>query len=189
MEPSDTQERFLHDLREMEHLVREGVTYARTVHGSAGTPVRIHFDAFLDSLSFDYRDGGQDIAVDGKAGAPVQTRPQALRRILTNLIDNALKFGNDVRVAVSRQADGNIAIVVQDRGPGIPEAELERVMQPFYRVETLRNRGTGGTGLGLAIAQQLARAMGGHLVLANRKGGGLQATLTLPDSVEPAVSH
>ena len=80
---------------------------------------------------------------------------------------------------VSRES-GNLAIAVLDRGPGIPEAELERVMQPFYRLETSRNRGTGGTGLGLAIAQQLAQAMGGRLALANRQGGGLQATLTLP---------
>ena len=131
--------------------------------------------------------------MEGKVGAPIETRPQALRRILMNLIDNALKFGNEVRVAVSREAGGNLAIAVQDRGPGIPEADLERVMQPFYRVETSRNRGTGGTGLGLAIAQQLARAMGGHLVLSNREGGGLQATLTLPLAssapAQPAARH
>ncbi len=193
MEPSDTQERFLQDLREMEQLVREGVTYARTLHGSSETPVRVDVDAFLDSLAFDYRDGGQAIEVEGKVGAPIETRPQALRRILMNLIDNALKFGNEVRVAVSREAGGNLAIAVQDRGSGIPEADLERVMQPFYRVETSRNRGTGGTGLGLAIAQQLARAMGGHLVLSNREGGGLQATLTLPLAssapAQPAARH
>jgi signal transduction histidine kinase len=91
-----------------------------------------------------------------------------------------VKFGGDVTLAVSRQADGGLMIAVQDRGPGIPEPELERVMQPYYRLETSRNRGTGGTGLGLAIAQQLTQALGGALKLANRDGGGLQATLTLP---------
>ena len=175
MDPSETQERLVQDLRAMEHLVREGVTYARTLHGSAEAPARVDIDALLDSLSYDYRDGGTPIAVEGKVGVPVETRPQALRRILTNLIDNAIKFGGDAEVMVSRES-GNLAIAVLDRGPGIPEAELERVMQPFYRLETSRNRGTGGTGLGLAIAQQL----GGRLALANRQGGGLQATLTLP---------
>jgi signal transduction histidine kinase len=179
MDPSETQERLVQDLRAMEHLVCEGVTYARTLHGSAEAPARVDIDALLDSLSYDYRDGGTPIMVEGKVGTPVETRPQALRRILTNLIDNAIKFGGDAEVAVSRES-GNLAIVVMDRGPGIPEAELERVMQPFYRLETSRNRGTGGTGLGLAIAQQLAQAMGGRLALANRQGGGLQATLTLP---------
>ena len=179
MDPSETQERLVQDLRAMEHLVREGVTYARTLHGSAEAAARVDIDALLDSLSYDYRDGGTPIAVEGKVGVPVETRPQALRRILTNLIDNAIKFGGDAEVMVSRES-GNLAIAVLDRGPGIPEAELERVMQPFYRLETSRNRGTGGTGLGLAIAQQLAQAMGGRLALANRQGGGLQATLTLP---------
>lgn len=180
MEPSETQEKLVQDLRAMEHLVREGVTYARTLHGSAETPARVDIDALLDSLAHDYEDGGTAIAIEGKVGTPLQTRPQALRRILTNLIDNAIKFGGDVQVAVSRAPDGDLAIAVLDRGPGIPEAELERVMQPFYRLETSRNRGTGGTGLGLAIAQQLAQALGGHLALSNRRGGGLQATLTLP---------
>lgn len=180
MEPSETQEKLYRDLAAMEQLVREGVTYARTLHGSTETPARVDVDALLDSLAFDYRDGGNPIVVEGKAGTPIQTRPQALRRILTNLLDNAIKFGSDVQVAVQREPDGNLAIAVRDRGPGIPDAELERVMQPFYRLETSRNRGTGGTGLGLAIAQQLAQALGGRLALSNRPGGGLQATLTLP---------
>ncbi|WP_342051395.1 MULTISPECIES: ATP-binding protein [unclassified Cupriavidus] len=180
MENCETRAKLHGDLREMEHLVREGVTYARTLHGGAETPVRIDPDALLDSIACDYRDGGQPIAIDGHLDAPVVTRPQALRRILTNLIDNALKFGSDVSVAVDRTQDGQLSIAVRDRGPGIPDAELERVLQPFYRLEASRNRGTGGTGLGLAIAQQLANALGGKLALANRTEGGLEARLTLP---------
>jgi signal transduction histidine kinase len=180
MERSEAQDKLYSDLRAMEHLVREGITYARTLHGSAEALARVDLDALLDSLACDYRDGGHAITLDGKVGAPVLTRPQALRRILTNLVDNALKFGGDVDIAVFREEEGSLAIAVRDRGPGIPEAELERVMQPFYRLETSRNRGTGGTGLGLAIAQQLAQALGGRLVLSNRQEGGLQARLTLP---------
>lgn len=180
MEGSETQDKFCSDLREMEHLVREGVAYARTLHGSAEALARVDVDALLDSLAGGYLDGGHTVSVDGKVGAPIQTRPQALRRILTNLVDNAIKFGGDVDVALYREADESLAIAVGDRGPGIPDAELERVMQPFYRLETSRNRETGGTGLGLAIAQQLAQALGGRLVLSNRQGGGLEARLTLP---------
>lgn len=180
MEPSEAQDKLCHDLRAMEQLVREGVAYARTLHGASEAQARIDPDALLDSLAGDYLDAGHNVEVEGRAGTPILTRPQALRRILANLIDNAVKFGGDVTLAVSRQADGALAIAVRDRGPGIPEAELERVMQPFYRLETSRNRGTGGTGLGLAIAQQLTQALGGTLALANRDGGGLQATLTLP---------
>lgn len=180
MEKCETRGKLHEDLRAMEHLVREGVAYARTLHGGAETPVRIDPDALLDSMACDYRDGGQCIAIEGKVDAPIVTRPQALRRILTNLIDNALKFGTEVTVAVTQGGDGGVVIAVRDRGPGIPDAELERVMQPFYRLEASRNRGTGGTGLGLAIAQQLAQALGGSLALSNRADGGLQATLSLP---------
>jgi signal transduction histidine kinase len=179
MDDADTQGKLQADLRAMEHLVREGIAYARTLHGSAETPVRVNADALLDSLVGDYLDSGHRIDIEGRIGAPILTRPHALRRILTNLVDNAIKFGTDVGISVRRQADDRIAIVIHDRGPGIPEGELARVMQPFYRLELSRNRGTGGTGLGLAIAQQLAQALGGQLALSNREGGGLQAELTL----------
>ncbi|MNO96462.1 Sensor histidine kinase RcsC [compost metagenome] len=96
------------------------------------------------------------------------------------MLDNALKFSGAAEVEITNQADGGLTIKVLDRGPGIPEAELTQVMQPFYRVENSRNRNTGGTGLGLAIAQQLAVAIGGSLSLRNREGGGLEAELRLP---------
>jgi signal transduction histidine kinase len=73
-----------------------------------------------------------------------------------------------------------IEITIDDGGPGIPDAELQRVFEPFYRLEQSRNRDTGGTGLGLAIAQSIAQAHGGQITLANRPEGGLRATLTLP---------
>jgi signal transduction histidine kinase len=104
------------------------------------------------------------------------THPQALRRIMINLIDNGLKFGEDVEVAIAQRSNG-ITITVSDRGPGIPDEHLKSVFLPFYRIEASRSRETGGTGLGLAIAQQLANALRGTLTLANRDGGGLEARL------------
>ena len=107
------------------------------------------------------------------------TRPHALRRILTNLIDNALKFGGAAEVCIERDATGAITIKVLDRGPGIPAEQLEAVLQPFFRLEQSRNRGTGGTGLGLAIAQQLSYAIGATLKLSNREDGGLAAQISM----------
>jgi signal transduction histidine kinase len=167
------------DLREMETLVKEGVTYARTMHGTTETPCRIDPDALFDSLVCDYVDAGKEVTLEGRFGTSVTTRPQALRRIVGNLVDNALKFGGAAEIRVAAMHDGQATISVLDRGPGIPAQSLEAVFEPFYRVETSRNRHTGGTGLGLAIARQLALAMDAALTLENREGGGLEARLTL----------
>ncbi|WP_460372673.1 sensor histidine kinase [Pseudomonas sp. Tul1A2] len=167
------------DLSEMEHLVREGVAYARSIHGSTEESRRTNMDSFLESLVFDYQDMGKQVQLVGKSAAVIDTRPHALRRVLVNLTDNALKFAGAAEVWVEANK-GSLAITVMDRGPGIADAELAQVLQPFYRVENSRNRDTGGTGLGLAIAQQLAMALGGSLTLSNREGGGLCAELKLP---------
>lgn len=98
---------------------------------------------------------------------------------MTNLIDNALKFGTTATVTLTRDAVGDITLHVLDEGPGIPEASLQEVLQPFYRPEDSRNRDTGGTGLGLAIAAQLVSQMDGALRLANRPQGGLDASVRL----------
>jgi len=178
MDDSVEKDKLWNDLDEMEHLVREGVAYARSIHGSTEESRRIDLDSFLDSLVFDYQDMGQDVQLSGKSAAVIDTRPQALRRVLVNLTDNALKFAGAAQLQVD--TDDGLCIRILDRGPGIAEAELQQVMQPFYRVENSRNRSTGGTGLGLAIAQQLAMALGGSLTLSNREGGGLCAELKLP---------
>ena len=167
------------DLQEMETLVKEGVAYARTLHGAAEAPIRIDPDALLDSLVCDYVDAGKEVSLHGAVGAALVTRPQALKRILGNLVDNALKFGGAAELEVSAQADGAVTIAVLDRGPGIPAESLDAVFEPFVRLETSRNRNTGGTGLGLAIARQLTLAMDAKLSLHNRTGGGLEARLML----------
>jgi signal transduction histidine kinase len=180
MDDSSEKDKLWNDLGEIEHLVREGVAYARSVHGATEESRRTDLDSFLDSLVFDYQDMGKDVQLNGKTASVIDTRPHALRRVLVNLIDNALKFTGAAQLLVEKQADGALSIKVMDRGPGIAEEELAQVMQPFYRVENSRNRSTGGTGLGLAIAQQLAMALGGSLTLSNREGGGLSAELKLP---------
>ncbi|WP_321882522.1 HAMP domain-containing sensor histidine kinase [Paraburkholderia bannensis] len=177
----DTQgARLRQDLQEMEQLVKEGVAYARTLHGAAEKPVRLDLDSMLDSIVCDYIDAGSDVRYDTRAPLAVVTRAQALKRVVGNFVDNALKFAGAAEIAlVEGPGDGKVTISVMDRGPGIPEEALEKVFEPFYRLETSRNRGTGGTGLGLAIARQLAVAMGAQLSLHNRPGGGLEARLVL----------
>jgi signal transduction histidine kinase len=178
----DSQERgkLLQDLHEMEHLVREGVAYARSAHGATETPRKIDPAAFVESLVFDYQDTGKAVSLSGSVDGTAIVRPQALRRVLGNLIDNALKYAGTAEVGMARTAAGTLCIEVADRGPGIPDDELGRVLEPFYRLENSRNRDTGGTGLGLAIAAQLMLSIGGRLTLAARAGGGLIARVELP---------
>jgi signal transduction histidine kinase len=179
MDDGDERDKMQRDLLEMETLVREGVSFARTLHNAVEASCKVDLDALLASITADYADAGRQVALSGESGAAIETRPRALRRVLCNLIDNALKFAGQADIEVKRNAAGRIEIAVLDRGPGIPKAELEAVFQPFYRLETSRNRDTGGTGLGLAIARQLAQALGATLTLSAREGGGLAARLDI----------
>ncbi|WP_044874714.1 HAMP domain-containing sensor histidine kinase [Pseudomonas sp. LFM046] len=179
MDTSTERERLWSDLNEMQHLVKEGVAYARSMDGGSEAVCRVDLDAFLDSLVCDYQDSGQAVSLEGSSGVLLETRPHALRRVLGNLIDNALKFGGSAHLEVQPDVQGKVQVRVLDNGPGIPEDALVEVFKPFYRVESSRNRSTGGTGLGLAIAQQLSLALGGQLSLQNRESGGLCAQLEL----------
>jgi signal transduction histidine kinase len=179
LEEGASKDRLLADLDAMHGLVREVITYARDGQGVTETPRRTDVDALLDSLTCDYIDAGKQVHLAGEVGQPVVVAAHALRRIVTNLVDNALKFGQRADTVVSFNVN-IITIAIRDNGPGIPENELTSVMQPFYRVEISRNRDTGGAGLGLAIAHQLTQALGGSIRLRNRSGGGLEAILTLP---------
>jgi signal transduction histidine kinase len=172
-------DKLLADLDAMQALVREGIAYARSAHSGSEAARSVDLHALLDSLVCDYTDAGQPVTLEGAEGLMLETRPQALRRLITNLVDNALKFAGNAQLTAGRGEHG-IFIAVRDDGPGIAPEELQAVMQPFYRVENSRSRETGGTGLGLAIAQQLAQALGGRLALRNREEGGLEARLTLP---------
>lgn len=170
--------KFSKDLGEMESMVAQALDFMRD--SSASEPVqRVDIMALLESLQTDYQDMGNAVEVEGRLDAPFGGRPLALRRCLTNLVDNAIRYGKRA-IVMAEDAAGAITIRVLDEGPGIPEQELEHAFEPFFRGESSRNRDTGGTGLGLGIARNIARAHGGDLTLRNRPGGGLEATLTLP---------
>jgi signal transduction histidine kinase len=176
----ELRDKLTQDLDSMTRLVREGIDYARS-SGVSPEPVRnVDLYNFIDTLVCDYSDTGKNVQfIAARTAVPFATRPQALHRVLTNLLDNALKFGDTAEVRLT-VGDDRVLIAVDDNGPGIPEQELAAVLQPFYRVESSRNRDTGGTGLGLAIAAQLTAQLEGQLQLANRPEGGLSARITLP---------
>jgi signal transduction histidine kinase len=135
-------------------------------------------NALLESLQTDCQEAGGDVEIRGAAATPYAGRPLALRRCVTNLVDNALRYGKRAIVVID-DAPATLTLRVQDEGPGLPQDQLEQAFEPFFRGETSRSRDTGGTGLGLGIARNIARAHGGELVLRNRAGGGLEAVLTL----------
>ncbi|HFK4063471.1 TPA: ATP-binding protein [Kluyvera ascorbata] len=175
------QDKLMQDLDAMARLVREGIAYARSTESVQEPSQRLDLNAFLDTLVCDYTDTGHPVTYRSP-GTPMAltTFPQALRRVVTNLVDNALKYGESAQLTLQQVDDHWLIIDIADNGPGIPDHELDAVLQPFYRLESSRNRHTGGTGLGLAIASQLAVRLQGKLSLSNRPQGGLSAKLQLP---------
>ncbi|MDA7429199.1 ATP-binding protein [Primorskyibacter aestuariivivens] len=162
---------------EMQTMVEATLAFAR---GEAETEETVAVDLrdLLQKLVAETK--GVRIDGLGEAAAVVaRVRPVALKRALRNLIDNAVRYGENAEVGLLRDRDAAI-ISISDNGPGLPEDQLEAVFEPFRRLETSRSRDTGGTGLGLAIARTVIRAHGGEVTLQNRKAGGLKATVELP---------
>ncbi len=172
--------RFTADLTEMESMVAATLDFMRGVDTEEPSAT-IDMQALLESLQSDLQEAGGLVQVQFEGVLPYVGRPQALKRCLSNLMQNAIDYAGDVRV-VAADGPAVLEIRVLDSGPGIPEDDLERVFEPYLRLETSRNRATGGTGLGLAIARSIARTHGGDITLANRPEGGLQAVLQLPRS-------
>ncbi len=171
-------EKFLADLDDMQRMAQASLDFLRG--GEDSEPIApVDINSLLESLQEDAEDVGHEVSIAGATRQPLRCRPLALKRCLTNLVDNALKYGQRAEIAVT-DTPTRLTLSVRDRGPGIPAAELERVFEPFYRLESSRSRDTGGTGLGLSIARNIARAHGGELTLRNHPQGGLEAVLELP---------
>jgi signal transduction histidine kinase len=171
-------DRFNADLDEMNRMVQGALNLFRGVdHDEPLASVDVA--ALLRELSQELGEIGAEFTVTTGKASPLLARPTALKRCLTNLISNAAKYGGNVTVVVE---DGpkELVVRVQDEGPGIPPDMLERVFEPFFRLESSRNADTGGVGLGLSIARDIAQSHGGSLVLANRSPHGLEAVLRLP---------
>jgi len=135
--------------------------------------------ALLESMRDDASEAGDRVRLQGYIAIPYPGKPIALKRCIGNLVQNAVRYGGEAEIDV-RDSDEMVTVTISDHGPGIGEEDMEKVFEPFFRLESSRGRHSGGTGLGLGIARNIARAHGGDLVLENRPEGGLIAVLTMP---------
>ena len=169
--------RSIADIHEMDDLIESALEVFRgaSTHEEPTETTDVH--ALVQAIVDDLADLGQPVTIRGGT-APARVQAASLRRVVSNLVNNALRYGKRADVQVQAQGD-SVHIVIEDAGPGIPEAQLDAVTMPFYRLESSRNRLTGGSGLGLYIARDLIARQGGALALANRAEGGLRATIVL----------
>ncbi len=179
LEEQKCRDNFIRDLDEMQSMTAATLDFMRGLE--IIEPVQpLDIRALLESLQADYEEMGLPVTIAHEyTPPPLSTHPQSLKRCLVNLIDNAHKYGQRVTISLKKQ-ENQLLMIVSDEGQGIPEAALESVFEPFYRLEKSRNRATGGTGLGLSIARNIARAHGGDIILRHRVGGGLEAIISLP---------
>ena len=166
------------DIDEMEQMIAGTLTFVRDAsHVGARKPLEL--SSLIESLCDEMSETGCSVTVLHREQVILSGDAVSLRRLFTNLLDNAVKFGGCATARVFNK-DGFAVIEIDDKGPGISEDESERVFEPFYRGEPSRNRETGGIGLGLAVVRSVARAHGGDVELSNRLEGGLSARVRLP---------
>lgn len=182
LDDANQRERFEKDLKEMEAMVSQTLEFMRGLDSAQfGTQPRQAIDimALLESLQADYAEAGQKMSLSGHTPKTYMGVAPLLKRCLTNLLDNAIFYGQEAKVVVE-DSPTCLTLSIQDQGQGIPEAEHEKAFEPFYRLEGSRNRETGGTGLGLTIARNIAHSHGGEVTLHNLPQGGLEVRLKLP---------
>lgn len=177
--PEDVRNKMERDIDQMEAMVAATLSFVRDASQPAARS-HVELSSLLQSIVDELADMGRDVSLRHVERVIVDGDPLGLRRAVTNLIENALKFGVRARVQLRRDAEGQAVVQVDDDGPGLSASDLERVFEPFYRTEPSRSRDTGGIGLGLAVARSIARAHGGDVELENRAEGGLAARLRLP---------
>ncbi len=183
MEDDEQRMKMLADLDEMEAMVAATLAFGRdsaTTESVARLDLAILLRTILDEAADGDPEHQETLAYDGPDHLPIRARPLGLKRALTNLIGNALKYGDAARVYLRQPQRQLVQIDIDDNGPGIASDQQETVFEPFRRLETSRNRETGGSGLGLSIARNIIRAHGGEILLLNRPGGGLRASVSLP---------
>ena len=175
---TELRNKLVEDMAAMQRMVREGLDLARSMDSSEAMQL-LDIDSLVDSACADAADAGQPVSCEGSTRLSIAAQPGALRRCLTNLLDNAVKYGHFAKLTLANE-NGEVVIRVRDGGPGIAPDQLDAVFDAFFRVETSRSRDTGGTGLGLTIARNIAENHGGTLTLHNHAEGGLEAVLRLP---------
>jgi len=179
MEDEAERDRMAATIEEMNRTLDDILSLARLGRPSEAE-TRVDLSALLDQVVDDFQALGADVSLAETPRTTVTIRPTLVTRALRNLIDNAVKYGATAKVDILSEP-GGVAVTIDDEGPGIPEDKIEAMFEPFTRLEQSRSRETGGTGLGLALAKAIALQHGGRLTLENRAGGGLRATLWLPN--------
>ena len=179
--PADAREKATADIAEMSQMIEAALEFIREQHRK-GVRERLDLRLLVESVVDDLADVGSEIELSDGPSAPFHGDPLALRRMVGNLVDNALKYGRRARLSLHAQADG-YALHIDDDGPGVDASRSEHLFMPFVRGETSRNRETGGIGLGLATARSIALAHGGDIALLNRVEGGLRVMVMLPYAV------
>ncbi len=171
-------ERMRGDIAEMEAMIKATLGFARADSAPAERQ-RLELGSLVEKVADELAETGHRVTAEVLDPLVVEGDPLELRRLVSNLLENGEAYGHSAHARVWR--DGGLAVIdIDDEGPGIPEADLDRVFEPFYRVERSRNRETGGTGLGLSVVRSIARAHGGDVELSNRRNGGLRARVLLP---------
>lgn len=178
IEDSDQQRKLFRDVDEMQAMVEASLAFFR-LDGQQEPMTRFELAELIHTVVDDFRDMGHSVESADLMPLVYLGRPLALKRVLTNLVDNAVKYGSRARIALSAQ-DRQVTIVIDDDGPGVPPSLIPKLFLPFFRIEASRNRATGGFGLGLPSARSITRNHGGELTLENRQPHGLRAIVILP---------
>ncbi len=178
LEDDESRQRLEACLDEIQSLVEAALALARgTAAGEPSAPVRLR--DLLEEVVAELRESGGRAHLSAPEEITVTARPAGLKRAVRNIAENAVRYGDAARIALLGEG-GAARIIIEDDGPGIPDADRERVFEPFVRLEESRCRDTGGSGLGLAIARAVIDSHGGSVVLEDAPGGGTRATITLP---------
>lgn len=190
IEDDEQREKLFHDVDEMQTMIDGALAFFRD-SADDEAPTTFDLPDVLNTIVNDYADRDIDVPYLGPAHCICWGRPFALKRVFTNLVENAVKYATPPEIELSLGA-GTVLVEIRDRGPGIPPNALDRVFDPYYRLEKSRNLASGGFGLGLTAAQSIVQEHGGEIILANRPEGGLKALVTLPmtkrSSDRPAIS-
>jgi signal transduction histidine kinase len=184
IEDEETKNKILETLEEMQRMTEATLAFVRE-EAKAEPTRKTDLNALIESVVADLADLGHDAHFTETSHITYACRPQGLKRALRNLLENAIRYGEKADVNLIDQG-GQLLITIDDQGPGIPKSDIERMFQPFVRLDESRSEETGGIGLGLAIARSIIRSHGGDIVLTNRDEGGLRASISLPKTPESA---
>ena len=183
----EDQQKMLDELDMMNAMVEPILSFTRDDSKQEARSL-VDLSALVEGICEDALDVGEKVTFSGPRDVTISCRPTAMRRAISNLVDNAVKYGGKADVTLAPKS-GRVAITIEDEGPGIPRSEREKVFEPFYRVGSSRNPDTGGVGLGLSVTRSIVWEHGGEINLGSRKGGGLSVRLMLPSGPGLSPPH